>query len=153
MALSWPTLFAAITLLPAIGGKGKHAHLQLVPQSVPSVPPPIPQSVANGTATDPTVTQTVIPARATMVDRETAIREFWEIMMDCGAGGALAFRHIARNYAELGVTAGWPPLKDKSLSMALTRRGCRKHVGGRQKDGSRPTILTFPKAKKSRALQ
>lgn len=152
MALSWPTILA-MTLFPAIVGKGKPTHLQLVPPSKQPAPPPIPQSVADGTATDPTVTHTVIPARSTMVDRDTAITEFWSIMMDCGAGGSLAFRHIARNYAELGATAGWPPLKDKSLSMALTRRGCRKHVGSRQKDGSRPTILTFPKAKKPRALQ
>ncbi len=137
----------AMLLAPAaIVGRANPKHLQLVPPSPPSVQPPM----ASGTATDPVVSLIVVTPRASAIDRDTAMKEFMAAMIDCGAGGALAFRHVARNYAQLGATAGWPPLKDKALSLALARHGCTKHVGPRQKDGSRPTIVTFPKTQRRR---
>lgn len=145
MAISWPTIIAMV-LFPAIRGAGKASHLQLVPPALPPIAPPM----ALGTATDPTVTQTVVTPRATVIDRDTAMAEFMAVMIDCGAGGSLAFRHVARNYARLGATAGWPPMTDKALSQALARHGCTKDLGNRQKDGSRPTIVTFPNKQRRR---
>jgi hypothetical protein len=145
MAISWTAL--AMTLFPAaIGAREKASHLQLV---VPPLPP-----IDGGPATDDgsdqkplarAPTAYSVPARDFEITKADAVAEFVAVWInEVAGGGPQRFRTVAMGYADLAKGAGWPAISDKALSTVLQEWGCVTAVGVRQKDGSRPTIVTFP---------
>lgn len=79
---------------------------------------------------------------ASKVSPAAAARLFAAEMIEAGAY-TLKWSRVAHNYKLMAAHYGWPQLTEKTLSIELARLGCSKRVQ-RLKDGTRPTVLTFP---------
>lgn len=139
MAISWPTILA-MTLFPAITGRGKASHLQLVASNPASALP----AMANEKPAIATDVNTKFTAAEPLPTRELAVAELMRFCVEEWGGGSLQFRHVMAAYGELIATRKAPPMSKKALSQQIKRHGCKSHTGPRLKDGSRPTIVTFP---------
>jgi hypothetical protein len=153
VAFSWSVL--AMSVIPAIGGSGKRralSSLKLVaPVAEPLSKPVAEEPKATGFSLPKPVAKPVsepvkTAAKASVpkpLSSEAAAREFARQMIEAGAD-TLAWKRVVHNYRWLAAEYGWPPLADKDLEIFLKRMGCVKRVSPRRKDGSRPTIVTFP---------
>lgn len=147
MALDWTAL--AMFILPGtLRARDKPAYLQLVTNSDASDPAAVATLTATDSTTGETASQTL--TTKTLIPATDAMSRFAAMMADEWAGETFQFKHVMAAYNEFADSHHWPAVTNKALSLALKRYGCCSCTGKRQKDGSRPSMITFPAKSKRR---
>lgn len=140
MAIEWPTILAMLSF-PAIVGREKPTHLQLVPPSAPIQAPTVstqkPSVSRQKTVAKPA--PALLPKEALTIFVAYMVREF--------AGNVFTFPQMAEFYAAEAKINGWPSVSPKALSQALTAQRCTVEPGKRDKDGRRLKVVTLAKSK------
>lgn len=83
------------------------------------------------------------------ISLDDAVDAFLAEMLPYAAGGWVRLRHVATSYAQMGQGRGWPPVYPRTLGNKLVARGCtREQMDLRGSDGSRPSVIHFPRSVK-----
>ena len=67
-------------------------------------------------------------ARTLGIDAIAAVNHFIDAMLEEVGCETLSFRVWRTSYDDMATGAGWPPLSDKVLGLALQSAGCRRRV-------------------------